>query len=170
MKVLFFALVLASPLAHSALNMKPGLWGLNMKIIQNGKEFNPAAEMQKALAKMPEAQRKKMMEMMGDKASVGVGKDGETQVCYTKKMLEKPDSLGEQSRKCDTKIITQTSTKVVTSFKCEDGSSGDGTWTMNSSENMTGLMNVKDPRGKTSQINYKGKFIKSDCGKIKPAI
>ncbi len=170
MKALFFALVLASPLAHSALNMKPGLWGLDMKITHNGKEFNPAAEMQKAFAKMPEAQRKKMMDMMGEKASVGIGKNGESQVCYSKEVIEKPESIGKQSQKCVTKIITQTSSKIVTNFKCEDGSSGDASWIMNSPTTMTGLVNMKDPRGQASQINYKGKFIKADCGKIRPVI
>lgn len=171
MKSLLFVLVFASPFAHSALNMKPGLWGLDMKVLHNGKEFNPAAEMQKAMAKMPEAQRKKMMEMMGEKANVGVGKNGETEVCYSKKILENPESLGNQSgQKCDTKVVTQTADKVVTKFKCEDGSSGDASWTFSSPVNMTGLVNLVDPKGRASQINYKGKFIKADCGKIKPII
>lgn len=171
MKILLFVLALASPFVHSAFNMKPGLWSLNMKVIHNGKEFNPAAEMQKAMSKMPEEQRKKMMEMMGEKTNTGVGKNGETQVCYTKNILDKPESLGKKSdHKCDTKIITQTIDKVVTSFKCDDGSTGDASWTLTSPENMIGLVNLKDPKGKASQVNYEGKFIKGDCGRIKPVI
>lgn len=170
MKFFVIALFVTTSFAHAALNMKPGLWNINMVIKSEGKEFNPAAQMQAAMAKMPEAQKKKMMEMMG-KQGAGMSSDGKTQVCYSKAMIEKPDSFGKQANtKCDTKIVTNSSSKVVTNFKCEDGTVGDATWTVAGAEKMTGLVNVKDPKGKASTINYTGSFAKADCGSVKPVM
>lgn len=164
MKFLLVTLLLASPQAFSALNMKPGLWKVKMVMKSGGKEINPSAEMEKAMAQMPEAQKKKMQAMMG-------AQDGGMNVCYSKEMLEKPEKLGSQKdKKCDTKVITQTSNKVVSTFKCEDGTKGDGTWKITSPSAYTGLMNIVSSKGEKSQINYTANFLAKDCGKVEPLL
>jgi hypothetical protein len=170
MKFFLVILLLASPQAFSALNMKPGLWNVKMNMKTGGKEINPSAEIEKAMAQMPEAQKKKMQDMMG-KMKAAPAQDGGMNVCYSKAMLEKPEKLGTQKDKeCDTKVITQTSSKVVTNFKCEDGTKGDGTWKITSSSAYTGLMNIVSPKGEKSQINYTANFLATDCGKVQPIL
>lgn len=170
MKYFAIAFLLSSTFANAALNMKPGLWKVGMMIESDGKKFDPTAQMKASLAKMPEAQKKQMMDMMA-KQGAGISANGDTQVCYTKAMIDKPESFQKQQEmKCDTKIIKNTSSEVSTNFKCEDGTTGDSKWSVTSPEKMTGLVNVKDPKGKLSKINYTGSFVKADCGAVKPAI
>lgn len=126
--------------------------------------------MEKAMAQMPETQKKKMQEMMG-KMKVSPAQGGGVNVCYSKAMLEKPEKLGSQKdKKCDAKVITQTSTKVVTNFKCEDGTKGDATWNITSPSAYTALMNFVTAKGEKSQINYNANFLAKDCGKVQPIL
>lgn len=167
MKSLFVTLMLASPLAYSALDINPGLWKVDMVIKTNGKEIRPQTEIQKAIAKMPEAKRKQMLEMMGDMKDPDAG----TKVCYSKAMLEKPESIGQQeSKKCTTKVVTNKPKKVVTNFKCEDGTKGDATWSVKNPKSYTGLVNIVSPKGEKSEINYNADFVTEDCGKVKPIL
>lgn len=168
MKSLFLVLILASPLAHS-IEMKPGLWKVKMVIKTNGKEIAPQTEMQKALDKMPEAKRKKMMEMMGQVTSPG--ESAGVDVCFSKAMIEKPESMGkQQDKKCTSKVTKNNPKEVVTTFKCEDGTKGDATWSAPNPTTYTGVVNVLSPKGEKSQINYKGDYAASECGKVKPII
>jgi hypothetical protein len=170
MKSLFVTLMLVSPLAYSALDMKPGLWKVDMVIKTNGKEIRPQTEMQKAIAKMPEAKRKQMLEMMGE-VQPSIDPNGGTKVCYSKAMLEKPESIGQQAaKKCTTKLVTNKPKKVVTNFKCEDGTKGDATWSVKNSKSYTGLVNIVSAKGEKSEINYKADFVTEDCGKVKPIL
>lgn len=169
MKFFVVAFLFSTTFAHAALNMKPGLWTVSMQLESDGKKTDPSAHMKAALAKMPEAQKKQMMDMMA-KQGAGMSSDGNTQVCYSKQMIEKPENMQKQPTKCDTKVTKNTATEVATSFKCEDGTTGDAKWTVPSPEKMEGLVNVKNPKGKLSKIHYSGKFEKADCGTIKPAM
>lgn len=169
MKFFAIAFLLTTSFAHAALNMKPGLWKVSMMMESEGKKHDPSAQMKAAMAKMPEAQKKQMMDMMA-KHGAGMSEDGATQVCYSKQMIEKPESFQKQQKKCDTKIIKNTSTEVVMNFKCEDGSKGDATWTVSSSDKMKGLINMTNSKGKVSKIDYTGNFVKADCGAVKPII
>lgn len=170
MKSLFIILMLASPLAYSALDIKPGLWKVEMVIKTNGKEIKPQTEMQKAIAKMPEAKRKQMLEMMGE-LQPAVDPNAGTKVCFSKAMLEKPESIGQQeAKKCTTKVVTNKPKKVVTNFKCEDGTKGDATWSVKNSKSYTGLVNIVSAKREKSEINYKADFVTEDCGKVKPIL
>lgn len=167
MKFLALVLVLASPLAYSALDMNPGLWNVEMVVKTNGKEMSPTSEMQKAMANMPEAQRKKMEAMMGNIQPSNKG----INVCYSKEMIQKPESMNkQQNKKCDTKIVTNTPKKVATTFKCDDGSKGDATWTMNDKTSFKGLMNLISAKGEKSEMTYNAKFVTWDCGNVKPIL
>ncbi len=170
MKFLASLLVLVSPLAYSALDMNAGLWKVEMVIKTNGKTMNPAAEMQKAMANMPEEKRKKLQAMMGD-IRPGVADNNAVNVCYSKEMLEKPESINKQTdKKCDTKVVTNTPKKVVTNFKCEDGSKGDATWTVKNKNSFNGVVNVVSAKGEKSEMTYKADFVSGECGKVKPVL
>jgi hypothetical protein len=152
--------------AFSALNMKPGLWNMEMTIMADGKEMNPSAEMEKMMNKLPEAQRKLVLESMG-KASVNANNG--TQVCFTSKMIKDPKSMmDKESEKCDVKLISNTPKEMVTSFKCPDGARGEGVWTAKDPQNLVGKVKVFNKKGKESVMNYKGTFLKNDCGHVKP--
>ena len=170
MRSLFVTLLLVSPLAYSALDIKPGLWKVDMVIKANGKEIKPQTEMQKAIDRMPEAKRKQMLEMMGEVQAMPDPNAG-TKICYSQAMLEKPESIGHQEAKnCTTQIVTNKPKKVVTNFKCEDGTKGDATWSVKNSKSYTGLVNIMPAKGEKSEINYKADFVTDDCGKVKPIL
>lgn len=148
------------------MNMKPGLWEVDMKISTGGKEMDPMAEVKKQLAKMPEAQRKMVMEQMG-KISPGM-QDEINRVCFTKEMLNRPEKLSiDKQKDCEHKIKGQSSKKMVMTFKCKDGQSGTTTWELKSPTEMTVLTDSISKDGKKTQMNYQAKFIKDECSHIK---
>lgn len=169
MKYLLVSLTLLSTASWGALDMKPGLWKVDMRMTSDGKTVNPSNQMKTAMEKMPEAEKKKMMDMMG-KVNSGVKPNGETTICYSKEVVQKPESMGRPSPDCKTSLVTNTGNKIVSNFTCKDGTTGDSTWDMKTPESMMGRVNVRDPKGKTSQITYDGKFVKADCGDVKPVL
>lgn len=161
----------ASLLSQSAfaLDVKPGLWKMAMKMKSNGKEMDPSAQIKAAMAKMPEAQRKQMMVMMG-KMHAGISEDGDIQVCYSKEMLaQNKFAMGKNVKTdCDTKIVTNTPKKVETEFTCKDGSKGKATFTTKNPQSYQGVLNMDSPKHGKSEINYSGTFVNADCGTVKP--
>ena len=171
MKYLFCLLLFSTTSSWGAVNMKPGLWSLDTKISTGGKEIDPSAQMREAMAKMPEAQRNKIMGMLGKNGKMRLGQTGDTQVCYSKKLIENPTNFeNNQNQKCSTKLIVNTKKKIVSAFKCTNGSSGEGSWNFDSEKSMSGVVKMKDASGKTSQIKYQGKFLKADCGQVAPIL
>jgi len=169
MKKLMFLVLFLSFQTFAALNMTPGLWELDVKIKAKGVESDPRAEIQKALAKMPEAQRKKMEAMMASMGA-GISSNGAIKVCYSEEMLKK-DTLApdDKFKKCKTNIVTKTAQKMVTDFICEDGTKGKATWKVESKEKLKGLVEMTK-KGEDSKINYTGKFVNKSCGAIKPIL
>lgn len=156
--------------AYAALDMKTGLWKVQVKVNNGGKEMNLQDEMQKALAKVPPEQKKKMMEMMGKmNTGAGIGENGDLQVCYNTAMLGNEASILNQNKdkKCDTKIKEKSSKKFVADFTCTDGTKGTATWIVNSQTSYTGTVKA-EKAGKKTEINHQGQFVSKDCGNIKP--
>jgi len=171
MKFLSLIFLMTSLTAQAGLSMKPGLWGVAMVVSTSGKQIDPSAEMKKAMAGMPADQKKKMQEMMKKMgAPTGIGENGDMQVCYSEGMLKNPGSLvkPQDKQKCDAKVVEQSDTKVVTNFKCEDGTTGEATWSMSGPEKYHGLIKMKSPKRGATEINSSGKFISSNCGNVKP--
>lgn len=163
--ILFFLLM--SGFSYAGLDIKPGLWTVSMS--SGGKEINPMAQMQKSLESMPPEKRKMMMEMMA-KNKIGMGAGGAMQICYSKEMISNPESFATKTdSKCKVTIVTNTSSKMVSNMKCEDGTTGDVTMTTKNSENYSTIMNFTK-NGKKSVMKNTGKFISSDCGSVKPII
>lgn len=167
MKVLLVLIGLISLNTYSApMKMKPGLWEIKMKIFHDGKEFDPMAEVKKQIEKMPEAQKKLILEQMskgGPEAQNNI-----TTVCYTKEMVDSPEKIAAEDNEesdCDHKVKSSSANKVVSEFTCKDGNRGTTTWELVSPIQTRILTDAVDKKGKKSQMKYEAKFLKANCGK-----
>lgn len=156
--------------AYAALEMNPGLWEVKLTLTNDGKKVNPQAEIKKAFEKMSPEKRKKMESMM---ASMGAGMpstDGGLKICLSKEMLSKDDVLMQQDNKnCDMEFLERSSTKVNINFKCKDGSTGNGQWTIKSGgKAYSGQMTMNRAKGRKSEMTHEGKWLSANCGDVKP--
>lgn len=170
MKFLILILVLSSPLAFGSLEIKPGLWKVDVTVKDaKGAETNVSKKMQDAMAKLPPAQRKQMEEMM---KSQGAGKlPGDlTKVCYTEEMIKNPESMAryEGAKDCSTKVLERSSKKMTTSFTCKDGTKGTASFRAQNRESYAGEVDAVTGKGEAAKMSYKGTFVSSDCGNVKP--
>lgn len=165
------AVLAASAAAQS---IKPGLWEMNTKMSGNPQMEQAMAEMQKQLAAMPPEQRKQMEEMMakqGVKMGPGAGGGMAAQVCITKEMAERQEMPMNQA---GCKITSQSKTGNVTkmAYACTNPpSSGEGTYTYHSAESFSSKMVTRTTvqgRAETMTMDGNGKWLKADCGAIKP--
>ena len=165
MRYLALFAILMSFKCFAAFEIDPGLWKINVVMKINGKEFDPTAGMEKALANMPADKKKKMLESMGNVAF----SDGGTQVCYSKESLKKAELFSkDQPGDCASKIVFQSSKKITTDYQCKDGTKGKGVWEMKSNKSYIGYVTMDSPSKGRSEMNYNGSFVKSDCGSLKP--
>lgn len=157
---LTFFIVLISYNLYAS-EMKPGLWEVKMKIFSDGKEFDPMAEVKKQLEKMPPEQRKMILDGMAKESGA---KNNLSEVCYTKEMLKDPQKIGsEEDKDCKYVVKSQTSRKVVSTFKCVDGISGTSVWELKDPNNMRVNIDSKDKKGKTGKMEYSAKFLRAKC-------
>src|SRR3990167_3798292 len=122
MKFFFMGFIFSfSMLTHASLNIKPGLWDVDMTMKSEGKTMNPQIQMQSMMNKLSPEQRAKMASMMEGR---GMSDQG-LQVCYTEKMLI-DDSAFNQNKKaqCQSKIINKTAKQISMKFTCADGTTG----------------------------------------------
>lgn len=174
MKLILVIALFSSTATQAALSMKPGLWTIDMKMKKDGKEFDPQAKMKEAMAKMSPKQREQMEAMMAKmgagngSASFGMSEKG-MQVCFTGKTLQNEEFLHQhKQRDCETSFPTKTPNRVVTVFKCKNGTSGTAEWNVKDSTHYQGAVKITDKKGSKSEINYLGSFVNADCGKVKP--
>jgi len=161
-KLLFVLISLVSFSSYSASKVKPGLWEIKMKILHDGKEFDPMAEVRKQIEKMPEAQKKMVLEQM-NKSGAPV-KNDVTTVCYTEEMVNSPEKLAsEEDTECDHKVKSKSDKKVVSEFTCKDGNRGTTVWEMISPTQTRVNTDSVDKKGKKTQMKYEAKFLKSKC-------
>jgi len=125
------------------------------------------AEMEKALAKMTPEQRQKLQEMMGGSALDTQG----TRICYSKAMLNPSKFIeGQEQDHCKSTLVKSTTTEIVTKFECQDGSKGEANWKISNPSTFAGVVDVTNGKGEKSKMTYQGKFLATDCGKLKPVI
>ena len=176
-KIILFSLFISLS-SSAALSIKPGLWTVETKVKKDGKEYDPQAKMREAMAKMSPEQKKqmeamvaKMSEKMGQKNSAAMGSIGITdqgmQICYTEKMLENEELItkNKHQQDCETTFPVKTSTRVVTEFKCKNGSSGTAEWNVKDSTHYQGAVKMTTAKGEKAEVNYVASFTSSDCGK-----
>jgi hypothetical protein len=169
MKSIILILTLVAPFAQAkSLDIKAGLWQVNMSMKgADGKETIPASAISAALEKVPEAQRKQMMEMMGEMNPMMSNKG--IKACYTEAMIKDPKSMAKYDEgECETTITSQTSKEIKSNFKCQDGARGTAVWKFQSPTSFEGTFNVNSPELGEVTMVHKGKFLSKDCGDVKP--
>ncbi|MFP5387223.1 MAG: DUF3617 domain-containing protein [Bacteriovoracia bacterium] len=140
MKSIPFLLLFSATVSHAALDMKPGLWEMSLKLMdERGKEVDAAQIAEKGAT---------------------------NKICYTKEMIENPQSLSGKDE-CETKISKMSKTELFSTYKCEDGIEGDMEFKLKDSQTFTMTTNTRYQEKKI-RMRYYGKFISSDCGKVKP--
>lgn len=144
----------------ATLNMKPGIWETKITITRDGKTINPMAEMEKALEKMPKAQREQMLAQLSKQLS----KDNINQTCITKEMIADPQKMKiDKNDRCTQKVNQMTADKIDMSFTCKDGSHGKSVLTMISAKEYKMASTMTDADGKKSTMDYHGKHIRDNC-------
>jgi hypothetical protein len=166
-KLILIALIL-SPLAHSELKLKPGLWKVLNEVKDGDRKFNPMDQMAKLMATLPPDQQAKMKEMMAQMGNqVNLNTDGTIEVCYTKEMLGNKANLANQAgNNCKSNIIKETDTSFVMEVECENGK-GTIEMSVKDENNFSSIVNMTR-EGKKIQMFNVGKFAKDDCGNIQP--
>lgn len=158
------------------LKLRPGLWEMQMSTkSQSGQMEQAMAEMQKALADMPPAQRKQMEQMMAQRGVGMTAGGGRTmRMCMTQQQVDR-DEIPQQEG-CTHTMQRQGANTIKTSFTCkgrpgEPGSSGEGTISIESSTAYRVHSVVRMAQdGKPEQITMEqqGRWLGEDCGQIKP--
>lgn len=163
----FIIALLAIPLSANALILEPGLWEIDMTLKQNGKEINPMQQLQEAMKDMPEERKKQMMQAM-EESGMSMKGPKDMRQCYTKEMIEKAKLGVHEDENCRTETVKKSDKKIVSKFTCKDGSKGTAVMEIKNKKSYTGHMTMTDAKGEVSELDYKAKFVSSDCGNIKP--
>ena len=160
--------------------IKPGLWQFDMKLSDEGRS-NPLAghlaRMRSQMASMPPAQRQEMEKMLAQMSAGGTEITGDglrTRQCLTKEDIARYDVLGKKGLDgCTTKSApvpggaklsmqcAQPPMKVDASVKYQS----DTAYTFES----TAVLRDGEGNQQTQKSSGAGKWLGSDCGKIKPA-
>jgi hypothetical protein len=175
MRIPFFlaaGVLAAACLPAGAQQLKPGLWEIHNKT--NNAEMDQAmAEMQKQIASMPPGERKQMEAMLakqGVRMTPGAGGGMTVQMCMTKEMVERDDVPMQDG--CRTTRNQRSGNTIRTAFTCANPpSSGEGEFTFQGSEAYTSKMTVRSQVGgktDTTAMETRGKWLKADCGNVKP--
>ena len=162
------------------MNIKPGLWQLEVTLPgeANGNQMAGLLEQMKAqMASMPPDQRKEMEKMLGDFQARGTEIKGDRmrmKECITKEDIAKFDFLGKKDKdSCTRKSLpmvggmkvsmacTQPPMKVDAAVKFQ----GEKAFTFESLSTMAG----PDGKQMTQKSSGSGKWLGSNCGKVKPA-
>ena len=162
----------AAVLPVAAQTLKPGLWEIHNKM-NNSERGDSMAEMHKQMAAMPPEQRKQveaMMAQQGVKMAPGAGGAMAMQVCMTKEMTERNDVPMQDG--CRTTMNQRSGNTHKFAFTCSNPpASGEGQVTYSGPEAYTSKMTMKmasQGRTDTTTMETRGKWLKADCGNVKP--
>ncbi len=159
-----------------SLKLRPGLWEMQSTMkSQSGQMEQAMAEMQKALADMPPAQRKQMEQMMAQRGVGMTAAGGQSiRMCLTPEQVNR-DEIPQQEG-CTHSMQRQGANTIQTRFSCkgrqgEPASAGEGTVTIDSptSYHVHSVVRMVQ-EGKPEQItmDQQGRWVGEDCGQIKP--
>lgn len=168
------SLAAASVLPAAAQTLKPGLWEIHNKM--NNPELDQAMqEMQKQMAAMPPDQRKQMEAMMAKQGvkMVPSGQGMAVQLCMTREMVER-DEIPMDKSDCRITSKSRSGKTMHLAYSCSNPpSTGESQVTMASPEAYSSRMTVKtvvDGRPQTMSMEGSGKWLKGDCGNVKPLV
>ena len=166
------AAVLAfSALPASAQTMKPGLWEINNKM-SGGQKDHAMADMQTQLAQMPPEQRKQMEAMMaqrGVRMAPSANGGMTVQVCMTKEMVERNDVPTREG--CTATKNQRSGNTIHVAFSCKNPPSsgeGDVSFTPESYKSHMTIHASEQGRPQTKVKDADGKWLKADCGSVRP--
>lgn len=130
-------------------SIKPGLW----KLESTGDDEN-------VLTKISTDKKRQLETVHGQVVAAPKVEE----VCLTSQMLKSKSfiNLKEKSR-CSHKLESQTATEMTTSFSCDDGSKGSGTWKMNKGQSYSGTLNIVTRDGASKVVTHKGTLVSSKC-------
>lgn len=168
-------LALASA-AAPAQTLKPGLWEISNKAGGNPQMDQAMAQMQQQLAAMPPEQRKQMEAVMAQRGvrlgAPGAGGGMTAQVCMTREMVERNDVPTRSG--CTNTRHERSGNTMKVAFTCSNPpSSGEGEFTFVSPEAYRSHMTVRTQqqgRTETVTMDATGKWLKADCGSVKPPV
>jgi hypothetical protein len=171
-----FGFVALSP-AH-AQSSKPGLWEHRTTIkTSSGQMEQQMAQMQRELAAMPANQRKMMEQMLAQQgmSMPGMGQGGATthRYCMTPEEAARSD-IPSHDADCKYTVLGRNATKLRMSFVCTDEgkTKGEGEVTFASSTAYSGKFTMQtriDGKPERMEMSQVGKWLSTDCGKIRPA-
>lgn len=170
---LLFLLLAAAALPAAAQSLKPGLWEVTNKM-DNPQLDQAMAQMQKQMATMPPDQRKQMEAMMAKQgvrlAAPTAGGGVAAQVCMSKEMAQRNELPMQEGCKLTRQERSGNTTRLA--FTCANPpSSGEGEVTMASPESYSSRMTIKSVvhgKPETMTMQGSGKWLKADCGNLKP--
>ncbi|HEY0061839.1 MAG TPA: DUF3617 domain-containing protein [Telluria sp.] len=158
--------------------MKPGLWEIENKLSsQDSQMARQMEQMRKQLAALPPEQRKMMEDMMAKHAGAAMPtmtKDGmKVTMCMSPEMVARNELPVQQTGNCTHKRLPQAGDTIKMTFTCtEPPASGEGTVHLQGdsaySMDMQMTSSLSGKREATA-MHSDGKWISSDCGKLRPA-
>lgn len=169
--LLCIGLLATSTAALAQQRLQPGLWEQRM-LMQNDKMNQAMAQMQQQMAGMPPEKRKQMEAMMA-KQGISMGGPGQpitAQVCITPEQAAR-DEIPAREGKCKQTRSERSGNTLRFAFTCEDGSSGEGEYTLQGPKAHSGKMVINGVRnGKTErmEMQHSGRWLAADCGAVKP--
>lgn len=154
------SLFLLSTASQAAVQMRPGLWELEITTATNGKTTeDPFAK----INKLPKEQRDMMLKAM--KMQAGSSPNSQ-RVCYTKEDIEKYSALNSQGAMADycTQKIKNSSAKVINAeITCKDGYKGTATMVYESDKKMHTTNEGVNAKGDKISVKTNAKFISDKC-------
>lgn len=156
------SLILCSFSSFAIPSIKAGLW----KLESNIEGETPAdtailnTEIKNNYNKLSQVKKKDVDSIHGQLVASTEG----DLVCLSAEVLKNKSFLNpDKTKKCSTKINSQTETRIKTSFKCNDGSFGTGSWSMFKGESYLGTLDITTKAGKKIRATHKGTFMSSNC-------
>ena len=161
-------------------NIKPGLWQLDVTVPGQAQGHPMAGyveKMKSQMASLPPEQRKELEKSLADLEARGTeftGNGLRTKECITKENIAKFDLLGKKGPDSCTRNSSPTVGGVKVSMTCTQPQmkvdaaikfQGEKAYTFESLATVTG----PDGKAMSQKSTGSGKWLGSDCGKIKPA-
>jgi len=154
-------LLLAASAFAGEVSVKPGLW----EVTAQSPEFSA---MQQQMAKMPPAEREQMETMLAKQGIKMDEKGMVIQTCITPDMAKQAIVPVQQHGKCTATTAPRAGNTIKTSYTCtEPPSSGESEVTFQSDTAYSATVRSTQ-NGKNMDLQASGRWLKADCGAIKP--
>jgi len=177
--IILLATVAGTALADSG--MKPGLWEMHMlKNVIDGHDTmaqmaDMTARMNAQMEKMSPQQRAEMAAMMGKGGMrTPMGGGGAVQMCITPEMAKREVPVSGKDQSCQPTNVQRSGNRMTYALNC----TSNGTKTTGTGESIVSGDTVTT-RGDTTFVEHgeshhvqsemEFRFVKSDCGSVKPA-